>query len=191
MSYVIRERGIDRSHFPRKEEFVQRICEVMEMARNKYPQFNMANCEVPFVFIKTGQHAGMMQWIKLSSTRDVYNLLFNTVAIKQDWDHVYNDTIPHEIAHLVDHVLHGTTSHGSKWKRIALSLGCDGKRCHNIDMSEAKRKTRKAVYVATCGTEIKLTINMHNKVQNGEMRRLTSTRGIIRATEFTGKVVNA
>jgi predicted SprT family Zn-dependent metalloprotease len=44
------------------------------------------------------------------------------------------NTILHEIAHALDVEIRGYSSHDYKWEKIALSIGCDGKRY--VDVSE-------------------------------------------------------
>lgn len=47
-----------------------------------------------------------------------------------------NNTILHEIAHgMAGH----SAGHSWQWKRIALSIGCDGKRCHSVETSVGAR----------------------------------------------------
>ena len=40
---------------------------------------------------------------------------------------VIKNTILHEIAHAI--VGYGVSAHGSEWKRMAMSIGCNGQRC--------------------------------------------------------------
>jgi predicted SprT family Zn-dependent metalloprotease len=192
MTQIFRKRGIDTSHFEGKAEFVARVHEVMEMARDKFPTFDIQNNHLPIVFFKTGAHAGTARWRSKFGQRQ-FNVEFNTVAIKGNREDMLSDTIPHEIAHIVDIYINGSSDgHGPRWKRIAKSLGCGAKRTHSYDMTEAKRTRRRAVYVATCGTELKVSIQTHNKIQQrGQVRQLTSTRGKVGRDQFTGRIVSA
>jgi predicted SprT family Zn-dependent metalloprotease len=45
------------------------------------------------------------------------------------------DTVPHEIAHALAGPRH---CHSSKWREIALRIGCNGERCHNMDLAPPK-----------------------------------------------------
>ena len=45
------------------------------------------------------------------------------------------NTLLHEIAHALAGAKHG---HDRTWRDIALQIGCDGKRCHNIELAPAK-----------------------------------------------------
>ena len=45
------------------------------------------------------------------------------------------NTLLHEIAHALAGAKHG---HDRTWRDIALQIGCDGRRCHNIELAPAK-----------------------------------------------------
>lgn len=45
------------------------------------------------------------------------------------------DTILHEAAHALDFLYYGSSSHGPRWKQIALSLGCSGNACGGAEES--------------------------------------------------------
>ncbi len=55
------------------------------------------------------------------------------------------DTMLHEIAHAIDVEIRGHSAHDYTWRRIALDIGCDGKRC-----SDAKVSPSKAKYTLIC-----------------------------------------
>lgn len=189
MTRIFRKRGIDTSNFEGKAAFVARVREVMAMARTKIDGFDMQDEELPIVFFKTGSTAGYARSRGLYIRQ--FNVEFNTVAIKNNREDMLNDTIPHEIAHIVDMYVNGKSDgHGPKWKRIAKALGCKAQRCHNYDIAEARRTRNRAIYVATCGTEVKITVQMHNKIQAGQQRVLTRTNGKLTSAQFTGKMVS-
>jgi len=162
---------------------------IWEVATETFEGFNMALSDVPVVLTDAGRSAGCLK----SQTRFgeiAFNLEFNTKVMDMDWNEM-EDTIPHEIAHLVDRVIHGfSDNHGRKWQRIAKKLGCTAKRTHSVKVA-ASRRQRRYNYVATCGTEIELTTAMHNKVQRGSVRVLRSTRGKITAQCYIGEVGKA
>ena len=59
-----------------------------------------------------------------------------------------NDTILHEIAHAISHEIHGRKGmgHGEFWKHVARSIGCNAKRCYNINSVN----TPQYKYTLTC-----------------------------------------
>jgi SprT protein len=62
-------------------------------------------------------------------------------------------TIPHELAHVVCHLLHGRRArpHGREWREICVALGGDGLRCHGFDAAPARR-LRQFLYACGCRT---------------------------------------
>ena len=55
------------------------------------------------------------------------------------------ETLLHEIAHAL---VGPGVGHGSAWRRVALSIGSNGQRCHSVDVSNDARY----VYECKCGT---------------------------------------
>lgn len=84
-------------------------------------------------------------------------------------DHVLNDTIAHEVAHVLGRtnpLLYGK-NHDAKWKYYARLLGSDGNRiCDRQDIRlKSGRKVRKFVYILEDGSNITLTSVRHNRIQ--------------------------
>lgn len=55
------------------------------------------------------------------------------------------NTMLHEIAHAIDKEIRQTSAHDYVWRRIALSIGCDGKRCGSAKVDATQSK-----YTLTC-----------------------------------------
>jgi SprT protein len=107
-------------------------------------------------------------------------------------ERMMEQTLPHEIAHLVVHEVYGRANvkpHGSEWKNCMRVLGCDPKTRHNMntDGCGGGRWARDNIYV--CGdncVEHPLTNVRHKKIQSGrtsftckkcgEMLRLKGTK---------------
>lgn len=56
------------------------------------------------------------------------------ISIWNVWSNKFSDvrnTILHEIAHVIAG-WYGDYGHGKVWKRIAISIGCDGERCNHM-----------------------------------------------------------
>ncbi len=179
MSVVLRKRGAVDS-FPRKAEFIQHVRVCLAKARLKFDKFNIPDAQIPVTFVAKGRAAGMAKWAKRFG-ESVYNLEFNVDAINKDWDEMVNEVIPHEVAHVVDYVYRGKSNHDRFWSMLCSQLGGNPSRTHTIPVEKA-RKTTKVQYIASCGTEVWLTTQMHNKVQKGGVRRLTRTGGLIDAS---------
>lgn len=193
MSAIIRKRGFYRGNFPRKAEFLTHVKACFDLARTAIP-----GCEalpnVPVVFYPKGRTAGQARWSKDKHTGVItQNVEFSVEAIGIEWDDMVGDTIPHEVAHIVDCFINGPyrkQKHGRRWKAIAAVLGCGGKRCHSYSVTPARKRRRqdRFEYIGSCGTSIWVTRTMHNKIQRGTTRIIRATGGKITATDETGDV---
>ena len=177
---IFRKRNIAK-RVPRRQEFLTGVKDCWELARQTFPEFTLELKDVPVVFVAKSTTAGSARWKKINGVR-VFNLEFNAEALTVDWEDMYLDTIPHEIAHIVTRFLHGSkvSSHGPEWKRIARALGCNGKRCHSMELNtERKRRRRKQkqLYISDNGTECLVGPVQHRRLQNDEYSYFT-----IRAT---------
>lgn len=56
--------------------------------------------------------------------------------------HFFNDTIPHEVAHLAAVYIHGAKGigHGKEWKVMMRLIGREPTRCHTLDVTNVKRR---------------------------------------------------
>jgi predicted SprT family Zn-dependent metalloprotease len=94
----------------------------------------------------------------------------NTTAIYGDEVHfkdMVNDTIPHEIAHIV---CHRNPSLGRKhdygWSAVCRALGGTGKRTHDMTTIEFARG-RTYIYTSTTGKEYGVSERRHRSIQMG------------------------
>jgi SprT protein len=89
-------------------------------------------------------------------------------------EYVVNQTVPHEMAHLIAYAVFGTRikPHGHEWKYVMRVLGKEPNRCHRLDTTSV-RKVRKAVTRITfhcekCRLPIQITQNRYTKMCNGK-----------------------
>ena len=54
---------------------------------------------------------------------------------KEDYDKWVN-TMLHEIAHAIDVIIRGDSSHDWRWQSVALAIGCDGKRTTQVEFDD-------------------------------------------------------
>lgn len=125
-----------------------------------------------------------------------YGIRFNRdMMVSSGWDHLYNDTVPHEIAHLVCffNPVFGS-GHNAGWKDVCITLGGSGQRCHNEEVSYA-RAVKRFLYKHKNGQKAIVSHIVHNRIQEGQRRRFASSGAIIDHTceyelySIGGKVV--
>lgn len=179
---IIRQRGIFHGNFEGKAEFITQVRECQANARQLFPGFKLTNEELPIVFVWSGRVAGMAK-----RQKNVYNLEFNIEAIHRNRTEMVDNTIPHEIAHIVDMYLHGVkSSHGPRWQSIIQALGGSPQRTHDIPLTKARR-SRKYLYEASCGTTVEVGPRHHKAVQTGGKLVVKKTGGKVTSSCFTGK----
>lgn len=116
-----------------------------------------------------------------------YTLRFNREAIEKHWDDMVNNTIPHEVAHLIAWMVPHlkAAGHNRQWKRLCVSLGGTGARCHSYGLTSARKKT-KYVYVIN-GLQCAVGVIVHNRIQRG--RRYKCQAGAVLKTHFSHEVI--
>jgi len=128
-------------------------------------------------FDLTGRAAGMAGYNFQHTTplHKGYYLRFNIHHMQlggQSWDHLLNDTVPHEVAHTVcqSHPQYGR-QHNPGWKRVCRALGGNGERCYRQeDAPEAVAHAKPYAYTTSTGHIIAVSANIHNKIQRGSVR---------------------
>lgn len=82
--------------------------------------------------------------------------------------HYLNQTIPHEVAHLVAHAVFGPRiqAHGKEWKHVMEFFGCPADRCHTYAAKPA-RNIKTYTYKCACRSH-KITSIRHNKMVRAE-----------------------
>jgi predicted SprT family Zn-dependent metalloprotease len=95
-----------------------------------------------------------------------YSMRFNRdMMMNAGWDHLLNDTVPHELAHIICFANGSDRGHGYNWKRTCQALGGTGERCHSEAVVYAKGRT--FVYTTSTGTTVNLSETKHRKIQQG------------------------
>ena len=113
-----------------------------------------------------GQAAGQMQWCSGSRPQLRFNL---DLAKLHERDFLEN-TVTHEVAHLITTACHGRTRpHGAEWSTIMNFLGVsDPKRCHEYPLDETKvRRQRRWTYHCDCATH-EISTTRHKRLLSGE-----------------------
>ncbi|ADQ53430.1 conserved hypothetical protein [Aeromonas phage 65] len=108
-----------------------RLDSVMSTARSLYPWMNgveyklytschkryygLAGFNTEIVVIDGSLNSVNKYYIRLN----INSMLENEIV----WNYVFNETIPHEVAHLVEFVKDDKSTHDENWKKIYFSLG--------------------------------------------------------------------
>lgn len=162
-------------------EFTSHVEECLKRAFDKYGVKLSPDC-VKIQFNLKGKTSAQACMKGLTE----YRLRFNREAIEKHWDEMVNKTIPHEVAHLIAWMCPQlrASGHNKVWKRICVELGGTGRRCHNYDLTPA-RKTKKYLYNVN-GAEYKVGSRVHNKIQMG--RLYNSPTGAVLRTHYMNEV---
>ena len=80
---------------------------------------------------------------------------------EQNWWTILDNTISHEIAHLVDYATRGFSKHDAKWSNTHKQLGGTGAQYHNMTVKPVRKEY---IYATTAG-DVKITSVRHNKIQ--------------------------
>ena len=119
-----------------------------------------------------------------------YYIQYNPQAMQHDSNHGINNTIPHEIAHIVCFMNPKLgRNHDFGWKTVCERLGGNGERCHDLTLTNGK-KTTKYLYNVE-GVDIRIGAKVHNKIQNGcTTYRLKANKATVLHHHFVSKIEN-
>lgn len=141
-----------------------KVAEVLQLAKSKWPAIS-------------GLHITGIKWIKgttagKASCKGGYTVMLNLEAAEKYFDDTYNDTVAHEVAHLIvmylqrNGVLYRVKPHGPEWRRYCIALGGTGKRCHSLQLTASRTHTRYH-YVLPINGRVELTKKFHDRIQAG------------------------
>jgi len=146
-----------------------KILDTLLLLQKRYPN---ANLEIP-----------KWQWTKMGRTAGRAHYGLGLVELNPDFitnhlEELINQTLPHEIAHLASFKIYGILGkgHGRFWKSVMYALaplGVQVKRCHDYSLDGVTTRVRPRPYEYVCGCKdktIKVTSNIHNKIQRGQKR---------------------
>lgn len=84
----------------------------------------------------------------------VLHVQLNSVLFQENVQGFLQDTIPHEVAHLVTRRLYGraVASHGPEWQHVMRTLGVSPERTHSYDVSNSAVASRLYRFSCACRT---------------------------------------
>lgn len=123
-----------------KHQVLQLVAKLLLQANARWG-VSMPAPEVAFDL--RGTTAGMAVYPRAGATH-APRLRFNAVLLRDNAAEFFADTVPHEVAHLVNRALEAKTpgakwdSHGPQWQAIMRSFGVEPSRCHDLDVRAAR-----------------------------------------------------
>ena len=152
----------------------------LDLAENIYCQ----NFPVSIRFDLKGTTAGQACY---RSTGDYVRYNLTALDVEGGWDHLYNSTVPHEVAHIVQRRQYyfpqnrkQNPAHGKYWKQVMAEFGIPNpSRCHSLDLPSARKPQKRHNYSCPCGKDFPLSTTLHNKMNRGQVRMCRSCKGNI------------
>lgn len=143
----------------RVEQVRSKVKSLLEQYRAAHPQFNVPEIDIRFDL--AGRVAG---WA--GKHRGSYFMRFNRVMMmNQSWDHIINETVPHELAHIICFATNSDDAHGLRWRAVCRALGGSAKRTHSESVVYANGNTY--VYTSSTGKTVNLSEVKHRRIQRG------------------------
>ena len=128
-------------------EFRKEVRKCLELANAKYNLFELMKdqCidqDISVNFYTAGTSAGWASHLYQGGKIKRLSLRFNSVFIEDDYDYMVNDTIPHEVAHLMCYLLYPKEQigHNHQWNEICRNLGGTGRRYHTMKPLKSNKK---------------------------------------------------
>jgi predicted SprT family Zn-dependent metalloprotease len=148
-----------------QQQVIDRCKEAFAKAKELY---NLDLSMVGIRFDLKGRAAGMACARGSMFTGRTFFMRFNRdMMTREAFDHVLNNTVPHEVAHIVCFMnpMLGS-NHDAGWERVCLALGGTGARTHKEEVVFGKGKTYE--YTTTTGEKVRLSEQKHRRVQGGQ-----------------------
>jgi predicted SprT family Zn-dependent metalloprotease len=155
---------------------------VFEQAKLAWPYMDFSKVAVRFDL--KGRSAG-----QAGRRGDQYFMRFNAdMLTREAFDHLLNETVPHEIAHIVCFMDPSLGwNHNTGWTTVARKLGCSGKRYHTEEVVRGKGTTYE--YTTDRGHKVRVGDKHHAHVQQGGALRYKHGKGTIAGRTCTYSIV--
>lgn len=104
-----------------------------------------------------------------------YVIRVNPVLLNENESYIVNQTVPHEMAHVVVYQFYlargiQVKGHGNEWKRVMRYFGLEPDRCHSLDTTTIRAIRGGVEYHFNCGCVgkvYKLSKHKYNKYVSG------------------------
>jgi len=143
---------------PQQQQIVDACKATFAKAKGFWPHLNFDNVGIRFDL--RGRCAGMAH-----RRGGHYFMRFNSdMLTREAFDHILNDTVPHEIAHIVCFMDPSQgRNHDYGWASVCRRLGGTGARCHKEEVVYGKGLTYE--YTTTRGHAVRVSQQIHNRIQ--------------------------
>lgn len=163
-------------------EFTRLVYAKLEEAAEMFGLEALYNVDVRFNV--RGQVGGRARY-----TADKQLVLeFNPEAVVKYWDDMVENTIPHEVAHLVCFVNPKLgRNHNRGWQTVCYRLGGSTNRCHAYVLEKAKT-VRQFLYRNVNGKEQVFKTTRHNKMQKGMSAYIVKGKGRFDKSDYIKEI---
>lgn len=146
----------------RKQELLNKVNILVQQANRRY-NITLPTIEVRFDL--RGSVAGYGGY-KMRLGQRHYFMRFNVDLMEHgDWNDMLNDTVPHELAHVICFFRGNDRGHGWNWRNTCIALGGSGRRCHDEEVVLARGNTYR--YTTTTGQTVVVGDKHHQRIQQG------------------------
>jgi SprT protein len=139
--------------------------ETRQLLTSAEQHFKLSPSHPTILFDLKGKTAGVLSIQKYGATK----IRYNAALLQQYGQQFIQQTVPHEVAHLIARRLHGPNikPHGREWRTIMSFFNTPAMRCHNYDTSmSAVRTMRYYEYQCQCKTH-QISAIRHNRSNSG------------------------
>jgi len=157
---------------------------VAECIRKANATFSITLPPIIIKFDLRGQAAG--QAVRKNGVHYVRFNVSHMRAGGKTWEHLLNDTVPHEVAHSCCQAFPKLGSgHDAGWRRVCIALGGNGQaRYSEDDAPEAVSMNNPYIYITTQGHEVRISKVRHGKIQRGTQYIVSNLGKLNNACEF-------
>ncbi|MET0065710.1 MAG: SprT-like domain-containing protein [Candidatus Thiodiazotropha sp.] len=145
----------------------QAIATTRQLLNQAEAAFRLTPLRPEIRFDLSGKTAGSVSF----GPRGRIVIRYNAILLAQYGQHFIDETVPHEVAHIVARSRYGPRikPHGSEWKRVMAFFRAPARRCHSFDTTRAvRRRMRYFDYQCACRTH-RLSAVRHNRIRSGAM----------------------
>jgi SprT protein len=141
-----------------KAKITEKVNEVYEKAKKIFPALKDWKRPSWDTKIGGGRVAGLAHL-------QINHMSFHPELFIRNKQSFFDDTIPHEVAHLVAYKVYKDNGHGIGWQTTMRKLGYEPIRCHDYENSDLIRKVKLKRFEYKCGCKVyHIMKNDHEKI---------------------------